>query len=189
MCQNSTDCILFDSDVIEAILKTGASRTLTHDRSDFIEYEECTGKVEGLGAHPVVGIGTVRYVIKNDEGTTTEIILKNSIHVPTLNVRLIILQQFAQQYADVNANGKITGNNLKLSWDSHTKTVPYQVSNNLPILFTNPGNKIADAYISKHMCTWNKAYFEKDADGPKWNKNLQLVKLATCTNRLQVSQK
>ena len=71
LCQNSANCISFDSDVIEAILDTGASRTLTHDRSDFIEYEECTGKVEGLGVHPVVGKGTVKYVIKNDEGTTT----------------------------------------------------------------------------------------------------------------------
>ena len=88
----SNDVISFDTDAKEAILDTGCSRTLTYDIGDFTTYEPCTGEVEGLGKHKIVGVGTVKYTVVTDSGNTTNIIINDAIYVPTLDVRLISVQ-------------------------------------------------------------------------------------------------
>ena len=144
-------------------LDTGCSRTLTFEKGDFITYEETNGEVEGLGTHKIVGKGTVKYTVQDDDGNIVDITIRDAIHVPTLDVRLISVQQFAQQYDDVGAEGAIKSKYLKLKWGEHEKSIPYHNISNLPIVFTNPGTTISDAYISSHMCLWNKAYLNKDS--------------------------
>ena len=78
----------FDSDAIEAILDTGCSTSISFERNDFIDYKTMNGKVEGLGIHNIVGTGTIKYTVLDDNGDKVNILIKNSIDLPTMDVRL-----------------------------------------------------------------------------------------------------
>ena len=151
LSSTTSDTITFDTDSKEAIIDTGCSRTLTYDRKDFITYKETDGEVEGLGTHKIIGTGTVKYTVLDDKGVKADIICKDAIHVPTLDVRLLSPQQFVQQADDPNAEGVVKATHFILKWESYVKSVPYHGENNLPILVTAPGAKLAHAYISKHL--------------------------------------
>ena len=140
----------FDSDAVEAILDSGCSTSISFERNDFINYKPMNGKVEGLGVHNIVGTGTIKYTVLDDNGDKVNLLVKNAIHVPTMDVRLISLQQIAQQSDDPSAGGDVRANACYLRWNGLLKTVPYQSGSNLPILYTLPGGKIAEAYITKH---------------------------------------
>ena len=55
-----------------------------------------SGKVEGLGVHNIVGTGTLKYTVLDDNGDKVNLLINDAIHVPTMDVRLISLQQIAQ---------------------------------------------------------------------------------------------
>ena len=79
-----------------------------------------------------------------------------------MDVRLISLQQIAQQSNDPLAGGDVKAEACYLRWNGLLKTVPYQEGSNLPILYTLSGGKIAQTYIAMHTHTFypkNKAYF------------------------------
>ena len=119
VCTSKTKNIFFDTDAVEAVLDTGCSVTLSSERSDFITYKPTTGQVEGLGVHKIVGTGTVKYTVMDDNGKKVNLLICDSIHVPTLDVRLISVQQLAQQNANPDAGGHVTADYLKLTWDNH----------------------------------------------------------------------
>ena len=57
----------------------------------------------------------------DDNGKKVNLFIRDSIHVPTLDVRLISVQQVAQQNVNPDAGGHVTANYLKLTWDNHVK--------------------------------------------------------------------
>ena len=57
-------------------------------------------------------------------------------------------------------------------WDNHVITVPYHSSSNLPILFTVPGGKFVEAYISRHLHAWDGAYFASNDNSVTWDSSL-----------------
>ena len=89
MCTQSTSHVNFDTDSVEAILDTGCSSTLTSERDDFITYEPDSGQVEGLGTHNIIGKGTIRYKVLDDNGNIETLQIHDVIHVPTIKIRLI----------------------------------------------------------------------------------------------------
>ena len=137
---NSHDnTVPFDSDSHQIIIDTGASATFTPSRDDFISYTSFKGKVQGLGHMKIVGKGTVRYTITDENGAHMQILISNAYHILHLPIRLISPQQVAQQSKDPPAGGYTTKTNYVLAWDYHTKTVSYEKHNNLPVLHTTPG--------------------------------------------------
>ena len=102
-----TGAVNFDSDAVEAILDTGCSTSISFERNDFINYKTMKGEVEGLGVHNIVSTGTIKYTVHDDNGDKVNLIIKDAIHVPTMDVRLISLQQIAQQSDDPSAGGDI----------------------------------------------------------------------------------
>ena len=86
----------FDSDTIEAILYTGCSTSISFEWNDVIDHKPMKGKVECLGIHNIVGTCTIKYTVLDDNGDKVNLLIKNAIHVPTIDVRLISLQQIAQ---------------------------------------------------------------------------------------------
>ena len=82
----------FDSDAVEAILDTGCSTSISFERNDFINYKTMNGKVEGLGVHNIEGTGTIKYTVLDDNGDKVNLLIRNAIHVPTMDVMLILLQ-------------------------------------------------------------------------------------------------
>ena len=166
----------FDSDAVEAILDSGCSTSISFERNDFIDYKPMNGKVEGLGVHNIVGTGTIKYTVLDDDGNSVNLLIKNAIHVPTMDVRLISLQQIAQQSDDKSAGGDVRADACYLRWNGLLKTVPYQTGSNLPILYTIPGGSIANAYITKHshaVHVQTSAYQSKPGErNLNWDKSL-----------------
>ena len=67
--------VYFDSDAVEAILDTGCSTTISFELNDFIDYKPMKGKVEGLGVHNIVGTGTVKYTVLDDNGDKVNLLM------------------------------------------------------------------------------------------------------------------
>ena len=122
--------------------------TLTFDLNDFISYKPSPGEVEGLGKHNIVGVGTFIFTVVTDSGYTTDIIIHDAIYVPTLNVRLLSIQQLCQQTLDLKMEAVVGSTHLKLRWGRHVKSVPYNGTSNLPVLCTAPGAQRAAAPVS-----------------------------------------
>ena len=125
-----------------------------------------------VGVHNIVGIGTVIFTVIDDHGKKLNLFIRDSIHVPTLYIHLKKFQQLAQQNTNANAGGHVTADYLKLTWNNHVKTVPYHSISNLPIFFTVPEGKIAEAYISRHLHTWDGAYFANNDNSVTWDLSL-----------------
>ena len=110
-------------------------------------------------------MGTLKYTVLDDNGDQVNLLFKDAIHVPTMDVRLISLQQVAQQSRDKEAGAVIIAKVCYLKWNGLTKTVPYQAGSNLPILYPLPGGEIARTYISQHSHAFtlhnNNAYLSK----------------------------
>ena len=121
-----------------------------------------TGKVEGLGIHKIRGTGTLKYTVLDKNGDKVNLLIKNAMHVPTMDARLISIQQIDQQSEDPLAGGDVRAEAYYLRWNGLLKRVPYQIGSNLPILYTLPGGKIAKTYIANHTHALKlntKAYF------------------------------
>ena len=168
--------VKFDSDAVEAILDSGCSTSISFEENDFINYKPMAGKVEGLGIHKIRGTGTLKYTVLDDNGDKVNLLIKDAIHVPTMDVRLISIQQIAQQSKDPLAGGDVRADACYLRWNGLLKTVPYQTGSNLPILYTLPGGKIAQTYIAKHTHALRlntKAYFLHSGETYlSWDKSL-----------------
>lgn len=150
--KSNTAC--FDTDSVTVILDTGASAGFTHCLSDFISFREISGEVNGLGAHKIKGIGTVKYFITTDKGTRHSITIRDVFFVPTIKERLLSPQQIAAQYSRSGRSCFVgDGNCFQLYWDTHCKTVYLHKGNNLPILHTAPGSSKASAFVSKCYTT------------------------------------
>ena len=112
VCISKTRDIYFDTDAVESVQDTGYSITLSSNRSDFITYTPTIGQVQGLGVYNIVDAGTVKYTVIDDNGKKVNFLIHVSIHVLTLDVRLILVQQLAQQHDNPVAGGHVTADFL-----------------------------------------------------------------------------
>ena len=71
--------------------------------------------MQGLGLHDIVGIVLVTYTVIDDNGDKVNILIWDSIHVQTLDIHLILIQQPAQQNNNPRIGGHVTGDYLKLT--------------------------------------------------------------------------
>jgi hypothetical protein len=65
------------------LAESGASHHMTNVRRDFCEYRALTDRlwVKGINAR-VVGVGSVRIIVKADDGEEIPATLKNVLHIP-----------------------------------------------------------------------------------------------------------
>ena len=99
--------VKFDSDAVEFILDTGCYTSISFTLNGFIDYKPMKCKVEVLGIHDIVGTGTLKYTLLDGNDDKVTILIENAIHVHTIYVRLISLQQIDQQSDDKSAGGDI----------------------------------------------------------------------------------
>ena len=111
----------------------------------------------------------MKYTVIDKNGDNVNILIKNTLYVPTLHTPLLSLQQLAQQSEDRLAGAHILGDALHLRWDYHENIVLYHSVSNLQIIFTVPEGKRASAYIVNRMHYWHRAYLSKDDKKMTWN--------------------
>lgn len=81
--------VQFDTDAVPIIIDSGATCAFMNQRSDFINFTASSGKVSGLGTLIITGTATVRYYAKTIDNKIIPIIIKDTLYVPDLPVRLM----------------------------------------------------------------------------------------------------
>ena len=131
-----TDCIFLtekDSDM-PIVIDTGASVSLTPNRSDFISFEERESSVHGIGAvSKVQGVGTVRWKIY-DADNQKHTIETRALYMPAAGIRLYSPQTHFQENTDGTMH--ITHDKVRLRFPNTTAPLnfPFQHGNNLPLM-------------------------------------------------------
>ena len=120
--------IKFDSDNVEAMVDSCCSTSFFFELKDFIDYKPMNGKVEEL-VHNTVETGILKYTVLDNNDDKANMLMKDTIHVPTMNLYLISLQQVSQQSDDPSAGGDVRADACYLRWNSLLKIVPYQSGN------------------------------------------------------------
>jgi hypothetical protein len=71
---------------------SGASHHMTSARRDFCEYRAPTDRlwVKGISAR-AVGVGSVRILVKADDGDDIPAMLKNVLHIQAIPPRVVVL--------------------------------------------------------------------------------------------------
>eukprot|EP00957_Ditylum_brightwellii_P122548 9345188-Ditylum_brightwellii.AAC.1 len=140
------------------IIGCRASASFTYDKTDFISYKPCQGKIQGLGEKQVIGKGRSCYTITYDDGKDVQLLISNTYHIPNIPARLLCPQQVAQQSRDPLTGDYATNLDFILAWDYNCKIIQYDKHNNLPVLFTTPGGFKASAYLAKNMDSFSSLY-------------------------------
>ena len=132
-----------DSDSFDIRLDTGASSTCTISQADFIPgtYHKLHGySISGISSGlTVLGYGTIRWVLYNDSQVPIDIEIDRVLLIRDLPMRLLSPQQLAKQTAGLRDGFYVHSSTAKLVFGGFTKTVSYNLCNNLPIISSFPG--------------------------------------------------
>ena len=143
-------CVQFDTDSVPIVVDTGASESISMHRDDFVHYEPVKNvNVRGIASGlQVQGVGTIRWVVKNDQGETTEMFCHNALHIPKCPVRLLSPQRLADTSDDEYSGFFILKKFSIIRWDNQTMIVDYNRQNNLPMFTTAEGSSKYATYLA-----------------------------------------
>jgi hypothetical protein len=142
-----TRAIRFDSDSYPIEIDTHVLCCMVntpHLFEDLKLGEVGVGEVEGLKSWlDIKGMGTFKFKIKDNNGMTHKIKILNSLYVPELKRCFLSPQQWVQEAKDNYPRPKGTGMSQddefhNVEWDQakYQKSIPYDPSTNIPILYT-----------------------------------------------------
>jgi hypothetical protein len=98
------------------------------------------GQVDGISdGLKIVGKGTFKFLIKDDEGKQHTIHIKNSLYVPDMRRCLLLPQHWAQEAGDKQTWMEIKRQrpyDCILNWKGGKTTIPHQPSTNVPVFYT-----------------------------------------------------
>ncbi len=97
------------------------------------------GSVDGItDGLPIIGKGTFKFTIGDDNGRWHNICIPKSLYVPGMKKCLLSPQHRAQTAADKKTWMGNFDDCCILFWDEGQKTVPFNTTTNVPTFFTNP---------------------------------------------------
>jgi len=144
----------FDSDSFQIKIDNCASKCITNCIEDFmIPPDPISLNIIGVGGNiPCTHIGTVNWVIEDDQGHKHLFNIPGTIYAPQAPHRLLSPQHWSQAADDniPNPNGTWCGtyaDHVQLHWSQcrYTRTVPLDVSTNTATLYTAAGFTAATA--------------------------------------------
>jgi hypothetical protein len=134
--------VTFTPDEVQFVINTGASITITHDKNDFdghihpVQPTTLQGIASGLS---VAGIGDATYSFTMTEGNSISVTLKNTLYVPSCNVRLLCPRHLAACTDEANDGFNSIRDQGILTCYGKTILVPYHAKTGLPIVTTASG--------------------------------------------------
>ena len=149
--------IPFDTDSIFLAMDTCASVTMTFAKDDFLSPLEPPSihHIQGAGGLvEVKGVGTIKYVIQDDEGVNHDLIIKNALYVPTLPFRLFSINQFSQQNEPSQfseGTGIFSfGWHSKFLWNNkqNCKTIIHPEGVRIPLMRVGVGNSKYTSFLA-----------------------------------------
>ena len=73
--------------MVYAILDTGYYTKIFCSKNHIITYKKEFIRVEGIGSYNIVGTGTLQYAVIDDNGCTINLMVKNTVYLPTLGAQ------------------------------------------------------------------------------------------------------
>jgi hypothetical protein len=119
-------------------INTGASCSISNNKSDFITFAPSSTStvLKGISSGlSILGTGTIKWTILNDDGGKVTLHIHNCHFVPDAPMCLLSPQHMAQQTNCSTDGFHSKGSHGTLTFSGFQRTVHYNHNNNLPILF------------------------------------------------------
>lgn len=169
----------FDTDSFEIGIDNHATSCMTNSLHDFVDtsLQQVNVRVKGIaGKLSAAHRGTLRWNITDDTGQPHQLLIPNAYYVPSLPIRLLSPQHFAQsmQPHESTNHGTICetfADSVRLHWSDrrYTKTVPLG-PNNVATLWTTSGHWAYTAYAASvrpdpvEPCAYDAHWIPPDPD-------------------------
>jgi hypothetical protein len=156
------------SDSHPICIDTGASCCISNNKRDFIDLNptQSSTVLKGIGSGlTIAGCGTIKWTISDDIGDEITLHLHNSLYVPDAPMNLLSPQHLAQQTALPSDGFHSKGASGTLTFGSFKRTIPYNSSNNLPILFLASNYSTSQTAIVPHTTNDTTAALLSSLDG------------------------
>lgn len=133
------------------VVDTGASITITHEKSDFIspirsvQPTTLQGIASGLS---VDGIGDAEYTFCTDKNTFVSTLLRKVLYVPSCAIRLLCPRHLTENTSHHNDGFNSLRKHGILTCHGETVIIPYHEGTGLPILTTASGTEAFTSYCS-----------------------------------------
>ncbi len=136
--KGNPDQVRFDSDSFLVCVDNHASYCMANSPQLFenLVLSE-VGKVDGINDRlEIVGKGTFKFKLADDDGRTHIIHVPNSLYLPKLKSCLLSPQHWAQEAGDGQTWMVNGAHHCVLQWVNGRKTVPFNKSSNMRIFYT-----------------------------------------------------
>ena len=95
----------FDTDSFTIGIDSHASACISNEKDHFKDLRHWSGaQLTGIGSTPIQGIGTLAWTMTDDNGQPQEMLIANSLYVPTISKCLLSPQHFAIQCEGTDTN-------------------------------------------------------------------------------------
>jgi hypothetical protein len=140
--QSASSPVRFDSDSYPIGVDSHAPKCMVNKAHLFEDLclNEDKGHVSGISnGLAIVGEGTFKFTIKDDEGIQHTIRIKNSLYVPDMRRCLLLPQHWAQEAGDEQTWMELKRQwpyDCVLNWKGGKETIPHQPLTNVPVFYT-----------------------------------------------------
>ena len=122
--------MVFDTDSYPILVDSGASHCMTSCKDDFIDTPIATKCcIHGLGDTLALMMGTIQYSFQNNKGQVSYFLIKDCLYVPTLPIRILSPQHWAQNHPGHHAESHTTATHVILAWDDSVHHIPLTSAN------------------------------------------------------------
>ena len=150
---------------VPVVLDSGASRSLSPIRSDFVTFSPVESSLEGVGASAAIkGVGRVRWTVEDMHGVS-HTIETQAYYVPAASIRLYSPQFHFMENMSGTLQMDYQGAHLSLPSGSSSSTslvdldFPFHPSNNLPLMLLRGHPALRKAMFSSSPVTSGGSVF------------------------------
>jgi hypothetical protein len=139
MLQSESLPVRFDSDSYPVGVDNHALKCMAKAPHLFedLHLDNDKGQVDGINSGlDILGQGTFKFNITNDDGKAHTIKIPNSLYLPNLKRCLLLPQHWAQKAGEEQTWMGNYRDNCVLNWRGGKKTVPFQPTTNVPVFYT-----------------------------------------------------
>ncbi len=149
--------VRFDSDSYPIGIDCHASRCMVNFPHLFENLQlKQGGEVAGINSGlEIKGVGTFKFKVDNDDGTTHEIKIPNSLYLPDLKMCLLSPQHWVQEAGDnypLPQGTRMDNDNKQcvLVWGQgkYKKSIPFNATSNVPIMYSASSSLAYCAYTT-----------------------------------------
>jgi hypothetical protein len=107
------------------------------------------GQVDGINSGlDITGQGIFKFNITNNDGKIQVIKIPNSLYVPNLKRCLLSPQHWVQEAGEEQTWMGNYGDSCVLNWRGGKKTVPFQLTTNVPVFYTASSSRSYCAFAA-----------------------------------------